>query len=132
MSSDSERTTLKKNIKMYEDTLKDLERVKKIMEKLMENLKTYSEYLIPTTTNTQNDNRHSNNVAKLLKELQSHNTEIQSTERMIVHFKDKLEKLEELKKLGGGGIRKIKVVKKVKSPKKPIQSKLVKQVRKRK
>ena len=126
MSSDSERTTLKKNIKMYETTLKELERVKKIMEKLMENLKTYSEYLIPTTTNTQNDNRHSNNVAKLLKELQSHNIEIQRTERMIVHFKNKLQKL------GGGGIRKIKVVKKVKSPKKPIQSKLVKQVRKRK
>jgi hypothetical protein len=126
MLSDSERTTLKKNIKMYETTLKDLERVKKIMEKLMENLKTYSEYLIPTTTNTQNDNRHSNNVAKLLKELQSHNIEIQRTERMIVHFKDKLQKL------GGGGVRKIKVVKKVKSPKKPIQSKLVKQVRKRK
>jgi predicted RNase H-like nuclease (RuvC/YqgF family) len=126
MSSDSERTTLKKNIEMYETTLKDLERVKKIMEKLMENLETFSNDLTPIKTNTHNDNRHSNHIAKVLKELQSHNTEIQSTKRMIVYYKKKLEEL------SGGGIRKIKVVKKVKSPKKPIRPKSVKQVRKRK
>jgi len=129
MSSDSERATLEKNIKMYEDALIDLERVKKIMENLVSNHQSHSIDLTPITTNTQNDTRHSNYVAKLFKELQSHNSNIEQTKRMIVHFKEKLQKLQ---KLGGGGVRKIKVVKKVKSPKKPIQSKMVKQVPKRK
>jgi hypothetical protein len=126
MSSDSERTTLEKNIKMYEDALIDLERVKKVMENLVSNHQSHSIDLTPITTNTQNDTRHSNYVAKLSKELKSHNSNIEQTKRMIVHFKEKLQKL------GGGGVRKIKVVKKVKSPKKPIQSKMVKQVPKRK
>jgi len=123
MSSDNNRITLEKNIKMYEDALIDLERVKKIMEKLVSNHQSHSIDLTPITTNTQNDTRHSNYVAKLSKELQSHNSNIEQTKRMILHFKEKL---------GGGGVRKIKVVKKVKSPKKPIQSKVVKQVPKRK
>jgi hypothetical protein len=123
MSSDNNRITLEKNIKMYEDALIDLERVKQIMEKLVSNHQSHSIDLTPITTNTQNDTRHSNYVAKLSKELQSHNSNIEQTKRMILHFK---------KKLGGGGVRKIKVVKKVKSPKKPIQSKMVKQVPKRK
>jgi hypothetical protein len=123
MSSDNNRITLEKNIKMYEDALIDLERVKKIMEKLVSNHQSHSIDLTPITTNTQNDTRHSNYVAKLSKELQSHNSNIEQTKRMILHFKEKL---------GGGGVRKIKVVKKVKSPKKPIQSKMVKQVPKRK
>jgi len=123
MSSDNNRITLEKNIKMYEDDLIDLERVKKIMEKMVSNHQSHSIDLTPITTNTQNDTRHSNYVAKLSKELQSHNSNIEQTKRMILHFKEKL---------GGGGVRKIKVVKKVKSPKKPIQSKMVKQVPKRK
>jgi len=123
MSSDNNRITLEKNIKMYEDALIDLESVKKIMEKLVSNHQSHSIDLTPITTNTQNDTRHSNYVAKLSKELQSHNSNIEQTKRMILHFKEKL---------GGGGVRKIKVVKKVKSPKKPIQSKVVKQVPKRK
>jgi len=123
MSSDNNRITLEKNIKMYEDALIDLESVKKIMEKLVSNHQSHSIDLTPITTNTQNDTRHSNYVAKLSKELQSHNSNIEQTKRMILHFKEKL---------GGGGVRKIKVVKKVKSPKKPIQSKMVKQVPKRK
>ena len=93
------------------------------MEKLVSNHQSHSIDLTPITTNTQNDTRHSNYVAKLSKELQSHNSNIEQTKRMIHHFKEKL---------GGGGVRKIKVVKKVKSPKKPIQSKVVKQVPKRK
>jgi hypothetical protein len=91
----------------------------------LNSLLTFQQHTMLSRTDTLNDNIVRKNI--LIENLKN---EISGYDYTINIFENQLKHI--TSGHSGGGVRKIKVVKKVKSPKKPIQSKMVKQVPKRK